>query len=664
MIELYGPPDTAEMRAAEDLKKLLVAWDPGLEKQGNKRALIVANAKCPGQQRTDMDVLLFLSSQDPDGFPPVERNGKQVIIQSLIVVIEVKDHPPEHVRFMGNCPQVWYAKDGWVDAAEQVHQSTWSFKKHIEFHGLEIDPFVAGVGWLRQVASSDIPSGCPQFVGSDIGFKGLIASTLVDWDRILKGKLPPRYVNAADTDSIANIRLISELFVRITLPTRLDRRKLEALSSRWLDDQAYVDQLGQKMLVIKGAPGTGKTIALLRIARDLIKDRDARILFLTYNNALITDLGRLLSHEPRRWARSTGASGIHFSTVDSFIKKIADTLNIGPRHSLKMDYSARHKARKADLLVLLDGDSSGYAEEIVKKDPDNFSFDFVLIDEGQDWPQDECRILRALYGYQRLIVATGNSQMQRTTSPADWTTGLLTEQRRIITLKKVRRLCAGLCDFANAFGRATGVLTDDMEPDRSLPGGRVIIVQGDYFSDRELHDELVKELRRDGNELIDILVAVPAKDGSNAPGGPYHSRASRYLTKFGFANWDGACKEVRKVPPKDANQIRIVNHMSVRGLEGWTVVALGVDQHFNWLLTTTAIKQQEEGQFITHEQACHDDAARQLMIPLTRAVKTLVIEIRNPNSPVVDWLKQAHLACSDFVEWRIVGDHSLTKAVD
>ncbi|MBK8873704.1 MAG: PhoH family protein [Bacteroidetes bacterium] len=67
---------------------------------------------------------------------------------------------------------------------------------------------------------------------------------------------------------------------------------MEHITSKLLDQQQYAKAIGEKLIVISGRAGTGKTIKLLRIACDLAQNKGARSLILTYNHALVSDIKR------------------------------------------------------------------------------------------------------------------------------------------------------------------------------------------------------------------------------------------------------------------------------------------------------------------------------------------------------------------------------------
>src|SRR4051794_17526955 len=56
---------------------------------------------------------------------------------------------------------------------------------------------------------------------------------------------------------------------------------------------------------------------------------------------------------------------------------------------------------------------------LFQRQPTDFEWDLVFVDEGQDWPPDEIEILHIVYGPDRLAVSDGIDQFVRE-SVADW----------------------------------------------------------------------------------------------------------------------------------------------------------------------------------------------------------------------------------------------------
>src|SRR5690606_18197530 len=89
---------------------------------------------------------------------------------------------------------------------------------------------------------------------------------------------------------------IFDLFTKVKQGSGdLTRKKIEHITKEILKDQKYAQAIGEKLVVISGRAGTGKTIKLLTIACNLAENEGARSLILTYNHALVSDIKRTLA---------------------------------------------------------------------------------------------------------------------------------------------------------------------------------------------------------------------------------------------------------------------------------------------------------------------------------------------------------------------------------
>ena len=89
------------------------------------------------------------------------------------------------------------------------------------------------------------------------------------------------------------------------------------------------------------------------------------------------------------------------------------------------------------------------------------------------------------------------------------------------------------------------------------------------------------------------------------------------------------------------------------GLEGWVTVLWGLDDFFEYK-TNDWNSRQIAGAPADAERQAALHAARWLMIPLTRAIDTLVIQVGQRPSRVHTVLERVAQKCQDFVEWHPV----------
>lgn len=136
-----------------------------------------------------------------------------------------------------------------------------------------------------------------------------------------------------------------------------------------------------------------------------------------------------------------------------------------------------------------------------------------------------------------------------------------------------------------------------------------------------------------GNYPVDLLACVPPSLVNHDHGEAF-SLPGRRLVESGKAVSDASAVDVRAHFPTDRDALRIVQYDSCRGLEGWTVINYGFDdfwtcKHQQWLDSP----QEPGGLFDTPEERAAAFASRWAMIPLTRAMDTLVVKHLGATKP-------------------------------
>lgn len=656
MIQVFGAEGTREHNAAITIRDLIVKAWPSVADNPAHEVWIIAGAKCHGQQKRDIDVLLLASFDDGleyRSFLPFQgADGQQhkpdsIQVRSLCVVIEVKDHRPEDVRFVGTTVEVPYGSK-WHNASEQNEGQAYSVKRYLEYHGIH-PPWIYSLLWLRNVPTAALPHRPHPNIGAQ-----------VTWDLILNvlGQMHPprwrdgRWVISASDQNYTTLTRVAELFTKILEPTRLDRQRMERLSKQHVDLATLQEAVGKKLVILWGRGGTGKTMHLLQFAKQLFDEQGARVLILTYNKALVADIRRLLTILDIGNDISGGA--IQIQTVHSFLYSALQGLGIIDQEPA---FLINYERLKDEALEFLQSGAASQSdiELLAKTNIEAFRWDYVFVDEGQDWPNNERDLLMKLYSYAQIVVADGVDQLVRSNLRTDWRGALRQSETRKVNLKRCLRMKSGLVRFVSAVARQLGMLDIQWEVDEDVLGGRVIIVEGDYFHDQNLHDRLLKDNADNGNSPVDTLFCVPpALVVHSTKDGTAHSVAATVFEQWGYHIWDGASEDVREGYPTELDQLRIVQYESCRGLEGWMVVCLGLEQFYEFKLATIdslSRSQHTPGVFTGDTAVIKQVVVRWLLIPLTRAIDTLVIQIDNQQSPVYKALKAAAVEYPDIVEW-------------
>ena len=308
-----------------------------------------------------------------------------------------------------------------------------------------------------------------------------------------------------------------------------------------------------------------------------------------------------------------------------------------------------HLCRECLALIEAGALTSSDIAAIIEGDPDEFAFDAVIVDEGQDWPQPEAKLLSQLYGAERVSIADGREQLMRG-RPTNWQSTLVAGQvSDEQSLTQCLRMKRNLGLFANTVAGLAG-LNWKIEPNSHAAGGRVVVVNGRYGKQAELVNAIIGSARAFGNENIDLLHCVPPADVGEVEG-VRRSKLSLDLEEQGFKTWDAVDERIRAEYPRSPDLLRVLQYDSVRGLEGWVTVLEQFDEAFAykagyWLKEFNS----DADAHSDPVRAARLAAWRWCMIPLTRPMDTLVITWTDETSPLVSVIMEAARKHSDFVE--------------
>ena len=133
------------------------------------------------------------------------------------------------------------------------------------------------------------------------------------------------------------------------------------------------------------------------------------------------------------------------------------------------------------------------------------------------------------------------------------------------------------------------------------------------------------------------------------PGGGGGGHGGGRLRSHGRPVWDGASRVARRDIPRDTGEARVVQYHGCRGLEAWTVVAAALDRFWDQQQASADLR---EGDLASPAEQGRRHAARWCMIPLSRAMDTLVISIDDAGSEMGRALRSVAARMPDVVEWR------------
>lgn len=649
-VMVYGPgQESDEYQAALRLKDIILNSLPA---SAMGEIILYANATLYGQTVKDIDILLagYLQNYSVNAEFYSEGQGyrkETVDVRSFCTTIEVKRHDISGIYLNGTDFYVTYGDKSHCVTTQSNKQKISAmefFKKNI------MSPlFVTNVIWFTQVTPSDLRSllthdgqvMASNVLGREFGFKDLIRI-------LISEQTPIRYNNTFvlkandNPNSLKEIKNVLSLFsTRKEQIGELSRRKIEQITNNSLFSSEVLNS-SDKVSICRGRAGTGKTVGLIQVAVHLVNEVQARVLLLTYNKALVSDIRRLLAF--MELPDMFQANCLHVNTMHSYFYHLANAV-LFENKATGGAFLERYESILKELLEFIKDDEGA---ELVKEQcsmESELDWDYVLIDEAQDWTSIERDIILRLFNKDRIIVADGGQQFVRGIDVCDWS---VIHDRNNIKLKYCLRQKENLVSFINSYVEKLGIISSKVLTKNNLPGGKVRIVSdNDLF---KMHGQELAKLQKAGNMHYDMLYLVPHALVTKQ----YGDGGFALKTKFeqqGILVWDGTMAKNRDSYSTDLQEVRVLQYDSARGLEGWTVVCLDFDQFLNEKddeyvagdVNTLLLESKEERK----KKYLYNWA----MIPLTRAIDTIVITIKDVRSETAKVLKAISEELPDYVSW-------------
>jgi len=671
-IEVLGPEKTSEHMNAERLRHTLISSAPSLD-DPRVRLAIIPQVFAKGRE---IDCVLVFEDTRPTA--ELFHTSKGVPVQSFVACVEIKNHSPDAVRYHGTHLEVQY-DDGWHNATAQANEQVWALKDVQQFSyagkARRDKTYVQSVIWMPRVPSDSFPGGPPNG-RSGIFFADLTWARLIDGFGVNTGQRPNKVQTLVPAGQDSQYHSYDSLVQTLTAkvePTRLDLQRINALTQRRFDaeKQAYVRNLGSGLLMFRGRAGTGKTFALIQMAIHLARQGE-RTRIVTYNHGLISDMARAMtiirdSHDDispvpeveTRWMLMEKLFRLAFGE-DAVRRagKLYDDLE--DREALFL-YALRHPVAFLQKgLPCCAGKVAGkkcychqkrcntWADISHYHEKFPLPYDYLLVDEGQDWTIEHRNLMYDVFGPGRVIVADGVDQFVNR-SRCDWSSGDVAKNR-IVPLRTSRRTKAATCDTINDVARALEVPDWDVEPDQAMAGGRITVLV-----EPQPYRAIQRALELLGDDLasqplmrpVDALICLPQKDAT--PEANYCNLFERVQEQSHGDYWRGYDWETRKNReyPSRQSSLRAVLYQSCRGMEGWTTLCMGLDQFYDHAsakpdIDIDSLRHDLKSDLgLLFSEAAFEEKLRAerriyalnwLMIPLTRSMDHLIIHLTNSES--------------------------------
>lgn len=612
---------------------------------------ILTSIRIFGQKRNDIDILVMGFFNNFKIRKAKTKNHGEVdelTIKSIICNIELKSHNSSSVRHEGTDYIVYY--NGIAhNASQQCNEAKFSLYNHLNDQ-LLVKPFICDVLWLNGLSKFDLTCARGNLMDNALyrGFtlRDLLNVILLQAD--VKKDVASQFSLDCFSDGEKEFNSIVNLFTEERKPQGLTKEKFELLSQRNTDVEKLLHDAGSRLTIVTGRAGTGKTVQLLQLAFLLANEDNAnRCLILTYNQALVSDIKRLIDYTPmpsKVDGRTVSIKTIH-SFFHTLMKEVGISIdNLNPiKKTYENDYN---KALKELFSFVVDECQKEDIETLKDMAETPIDWDYILIDEAQDFSDIEKKILFKIYGAKRLVVADGVDQFMRVGKRQLWDKGLDKELvRKPKAMELERRQKSNLVSFVNAFAKLANI-DWKVRPNDDLPGGQVIICP--QFK-KSLFDELHHNCIKNKCENYDILILEPPTQVSfDGKGNRCFSKAETYK-KVGIPIYDGINNQNRTTYPTK-EECRVFQYDSCRGLEGWCVVCADFDELIKYKSETYTPNEDALG--FDPEIIKKRSIYLWALMPLTRPIDTLVITLTNKDSEVGILLKQLAEVFPDFIEWK------------
>lgn len=690
-INLKGQPDTDEYKAGVELKLLFESAMGNLDGE----ITIATNVTLFGQEVKDVDLVVFgelglgfsrkLKFRPRDEEKYIEKN---VYFSNFCFCIELKKHGPKdiHMGPQNNILVEYHGKKH--DVTYQSERQKYSVVRYLKnVVQMERSVFVTNFIWLKNVSSKELSTlkheGEHNVLPKHFSLNWLLMLVLSQSKPYEKGMGKNPYWASSSWDSraapVEKLGAAFELFENIRKNVgNITRSHFERMSKKILKDQKFAEAIldssdkGGKFVIIQGKAGTGKTVKLLNIACDLCLNYQKRCLILTYNFTLVADIRRTLTfaHIPD----GVGRESVRIMTLFKFFIDLFEGFGIYTGKDVLDDreFFRNYESYCKELAEFIRTNKKPEIEieVIMQQNHQLVNWDYIMIDEAQDWNPFEVEILYSIFGPDKIVISQAPDQKVRAANDPKWVKPKWRLDHDFVQTneRKSFRQKANLVSFVNQFADKHH-LAWELEPNEEFVGGKVIITTN---YDLDVHKDIYAECLKSGNKAYEMLFLVPpskiVNDADKMVSFKRKPQDKETMSKMikqkhcslvdefeGQINfWDGTNKELRRDYPVSVDQHRLIQYESCRGLEGWSVVCIEMDE----LVRSLMGKYREDPEKLELALESEEEKRNRFvfmwtLIPLTRAIDTLVITIKDPNSAFAIKLREIYEENREFIEWRI-----------
>lgn len=282
--------------------------------------IIVSNFPAIGNFTGNIDYIFFIAVQKNQGYLRINRNGKNNNIDSLILCVKkIRDN------------DIFKADDSFI----YNNDGNFDYNSSIKANNYEFQDYCEKFEKVRSSVTYTITSTKDfQYYNSRISVNHPLTAKYIIWSAATQylEKFGEDYrINSFEREYFSNythdnlvefVKNIVNETDRKSVYGILTKKKLDRITtSIKVVDEIY-ENIGNKLSIISGKAGTGKTLTLTRVIHKHAQNNH-NIRFLTFNNLLVFDIKQCL-----RNFGYFGDTKIAISTVHHFFYTLSDKLGI------------------------------------------------------------------------------------------------------------------------------------------------------------------------------------------------------------------------------------------------------------------------------------------------------------------------------------------------
>lgn len=641
-------PDSDEYQGAIKLKQII---ERDLPASVVGEIVLHANVTLFGQVVKDVDLMMMgtLSNYNPK--LEFVNDGNDVVtdvnVSSFCTVIEIKSHDISGVYREGTEIFVKYGA-GSHSVTTQSNEQKISAKRFFE-KSISYSPFITNLIWFTSITRDEIGNlmsiGSKKMLsnvfGNEFGFKDIM--------QLLVLQRPPKYYHGRYNldsgyagKSVEDLQKVFRSFTKAKEGMGfLTRNRIEQITVKNVESSFKIKK-NENMALLRGRAGTGKTVGIIQNAIQLVDEEAARVLILTYNRALVSDIRRLfaLAELPDMFQEQC----VSISTMQSFFYKIINKALYDDKLSGE-DYLVKYDDYLIELYEFLkDDEAYECVREICEKDC-YLDWDYCMLDEAQDWTVTERDLILRLFDSSQIVVADGGNQFVRKVSPCDWN---IVRDKTNIKLKYCLRQKSNLISFVNHFSNKLGNTSNKIIPSEKMIGGKILLASSSDDIYNICKNEM-KDLKKTGNILYDMMILVPHQMVEKNDSGRHFKYINEFENRDIFL-WDGTSDDLRGLYSPLGDEVRLYQYESARGLEAWTVVCLNFDQYLENKMSEYNPDDNANALLLeSDEEKKMKYLLNWALVPLTRAIDTIVITVKDRDSQWAKLLYELQESCGDYV---------------